>query len=356
MDWSNERYVRVYTRDTTTWKLMDWRGRCVLQLLMRKVDRAGVLDVGHDGVLGLAAVLELPLELVEAGIAQLTTSRGGLPTVVDTGTAYVLPNFIEAQEAPSSDPQRKRESRARRRDRSLAASRNLLLTDSARQDEPSGHETGHEQDDNAEPVTPIRSVPSRSDPDQNLSLAGAHAIPPSTEPSTTPTPNVPAKSPQATDRGDNARTHEPLGLDPRSRGDLALATWRRLSDLRVEHAAKLRLIGVLPFPPIAPSSNPRGYRELADRIREEGDAAREVCDHVLRVLDQQATDSKDLEWLAEKAFLAGPWEKARNTPLAKRKPPVAAPSTPAPIAPADLAGTADLAAAWEVLGIAKEPA
>lgn len=184
MDWSNERYVRVYTRDTTTWKLMDWRGRTVLSLLIRKVDRAGVLDVGHDGVLGLAAVLELPLDIVEAGIDQLTTSRAGMPTVVDTGTAYVLPNFLEAQEAPASDPQRKRESRARRRDRSLAESRNLLVTDGRVPDgDRMGHETGRDEDGNRNEVTPIRSVPSRPE------------IPPARDPAV-PSP-APPKAPIA---------------------------------------------------------------------------------------------------------------------------------------------------------------
>lgn len=112
LDYSNERYVRLYTRDTTTWKLIDWRGRTVLLHLLRKVDRAGVLDVGDDGEVGLAAVLELPLEeVVTPGIAQLV-KRG---TVVATPTAYVLPNFLAAQEAIASDRQRQRDARERRR-------------------------------------------------------------------------------------------------------------------------------------------------------------------------------------------------------------------------------------------------
>ena len=175
------------------------------------------------------------------------------------------------------------------------------------------------------------------DPEEkNLSLAHAHAIPPSPLPSTTPAQSF-------ADR-DLAQA--------RARGDLALAVWKRLSDLRLEHAAKLRLSGVLPFPAIAPSSNPRGFRELLDRIREEGDAAREVCDHVLRVLDAQARDTKSIEWLDEKAFLAGAWNKARSTPLAKRKPPAAAPPVLAPIA--DLAGPDEFAAARAALGIGEE--
>lgn len=112
LDYSNERWVRLYTRDTATWKLIDWRARTVLLHLLRKVDRAGVLDVGDDGEIGLAAVLELPPEeIVAPGIAQLV-KRG---VVVNSGTAYVLPAFLAAQEAPASDAQRQRDARERRR-------------------------------------------------------------------------------------------------------------------------------------------------------------------------------------------------------------------------------------------------
>lgn len=115
MDWSNERYVRVYTRDSTTWKIIDWQARTLLLLLLRKVDRAGVLDVGTDGVEGLAAQVELPIDIVERGLPQLL-SRG---VVVKTADAYVMPNFLDAQEAVQSDAMRQRESREKRRAKSL---------------------------------------------------------------------------------------------------------------------------------------------------------------------------------------------------------------------------------------------
>jgi len=151
LDWANERYVRVYTRDTTTWKLCDWRARTVLLHLFRKVDRSGVLDVGDDGVAGLAAVLELPLEeIVEPGIAQLV-KRG---TVERTADAFVLPNFIEAQEMPASDAQRQRVQREKRRADKRnrdggVTNRDALVT--------TGHATSRD-------VTPNRTVPIRSEP------------------------------------------------------------------------------------------------------------------------------------------------------------------------------------------------
>lgn len=117
MNWSDERYVRLYTRDTTTWKLLGWEARTVLLHLLRKVDRAGVLDVGDDGMDGLIAVLELPQHVVEAGIAQLERRS----VVLFKAHAYVMPNFLAAQEAVASDKQRQRDMREKRRAESLVS-------------------------------------------------------------------------------------------------------------------------------------------------------------------------------------------------------------------------------------------
>jgi uncharacterized phage protein (TIGR02220 family) len=166
MDWANERYVRVYTRDTVSWKLCDWRAHTTLLHLFRKVDRAGVLDVGDDGTAGLAAVLELPNEVVGPGIEQLTraSASGRSPTVAYTGSSYVILNFIEAQEAPQSDPQRARESRARRRDVAALESRNVS-EESRNVSEPSRG------------VTPCHEAsrgvtPSQTRPDQTKDMSG----------------------------------------------------------------------------------------------------------------------------------------------------------------------------------------
>ncbi len=116
MDWLNERYVRVYTRDTVTWKMLDWRARVTMILMLRKADRAGVIDVGDHGIEGLSVLLELPFEIVDQGVRQLET-RG---VVVHARTSWVFPNFLEAQEVISasggSSTERMRVHRERRRD------------------------------------------------------------------------------------------------------------------------------------------------------------------------------------------------------------------------------------------------
>lgn len=294
MDWANERYVRVYTRDTTTWKLMDWRGRCVLQLLMRKVDRAGVLDVGHDGVLGLAAVLELPIEIAEAGIAQLTAGRGGMPTVVDTGTAYVLPNFIEAQEAAQSDPQRKRESRARRRDVALAVSRNILQPSESGHD---GHETGRDRDVGSQPVTLIRSVP---DPIRE-DLPPARAIPPTATPAPEPEPEVDEivqPAPGLVHRPTTA-TPDEVALEARRRVQLELR-----AELERERRAVAAEFGVTDHGLLAQDP---GERDLAMHLVAAGPlglaAARAQALHAIAMAGLEArAEPRKFQWLTGAIF------------------------------------------------------
>lgn len=109
MDWENERYVRMYVRDTPDLLASGWEGRAVLWELMRKVDRAGVVDFDGDTDM-LAELLRMPSDVVERGLARLIKRN-----VVEQGSsALVIRNFMEAQEAKQSDAQRQRESRAQR--------------------------------------------------------------------------------------------------------------------------------------------------------------------------------------------------------------------------------------------------
>jgi hypothetical protein len=118
MDFSNESYVRVYTRDTMTWKRLNWQARCVWSLLLRKLDRAGVLDL--EGLAPEEAVMlatELPPDVVEQGLPKLL-ERGVLEA---RDGALIAPRFLEAQECTKSDTLRSREYRERRRSQTLAS-------------------------------------------------------------------------------------------------------------------------------------------------------------------------------------------------------------------------------------------
>jgi hypothetical protein len=100
--------------------------------------------------------------------------------------------------------------------------------------------------------------------------------------------------------------------DPRARGRLSEATYRRVSDALVALAGELKLPSPLPFPAITPGSHPQSLRELQDRVREEGAAAPLVCDRVVANLIAQAREDRSVEWLAEKAFSSRPWAAARQ--------------------------------------------
>lgn len=117
MDWSNERYVRIYVRDTDDLLAMSWEARALLWEMMRKADRAGVLET-RRGARGIAALTRIPAEVVALALAELLDGDGA--PVKPHPRGYLLRNFMEAQEANQSDAHRAREARARRRDRALA--------------------------------------------------------------------------------------------------------------------------------------------------------------------------------------------------------------------------------------------
>lgn len=95
-------------------------------------------------------------------------------------------------------------------------------------------------------------------------------------------------------------------------GRLAEGMWVRVNASRIAIAAELGLTGIIALPVLSPVHQPTSFRELLARIREEGRAARQVCDHVHDVLCAQARRDGDVEWLGEKAFLPGSWREARN--------------------------------------------
>ena len=112
MNWEDERYVRLYVRDTITWKLLGWQGRCLLPLLLRKVDRAGCVELDGAGEEGIAALVDIPLEVVTPGLAKLIERS----VVEIRGDILVFPKYVAAHEARQSDKLRAQESRARRRE------------------------------------------------------------------------------------------------------------------------------------------------------------------------------------------------------------------------------------------------
>lgn len=119
MDFANEYYVRLYTRDTTTWKRLAFEGQTVLMHVLRKMDMAGVLDV-EDMEPWEGAVLHcgIPEDFARRGMERCIA----LGVLIHQSPFLVAPKYREANEASKSDRQRQAESRTRRRARALGHS------------------------------------------------------------------------------------------------------------------------------------------------------------------------------------------------------------------------------------------
>lgn len=117
MRWEDERFVKVYTRDTANFLSLSLEAQGLWLCLLRKFDRAGFIDLGTCGKRGLAAVIghasrwETIAPLVEELIAV------GFLAFPDETRAFA-PNFAKAQEAQQSAKARK--AAQRERDRAAA--------------------------------------------------------------------------------------------------------------------------------------------------------------------------------------------------------------------------------------------
>lgn len=206
MRWEDERYVRFYTRDTPEWLALSWQARGLFGLIIRAVDRAGVMPVGKLGLKGVAVAVRAPWADVEGPLGELLEDGC---VVYDAALSKVLvPNYIEAQEASQSDAARKRASRERARacfGGSSNASESArvvtncddiesrIVTESHVQSQAvtRGHIESHA-------VTLCCAVPSRTEPNQNTPLASLGHPSPAAE--LDPWGLTPPEEPPAADR------------------------------------------------------------------------------------------------------------------------------------------------------------
>ncbi len=98
MKWEDERYVRLFIRDTATWKLLPWQAKAILPLLMRKLDRFGCVQVGSDVPSAVALTTDLPLEIAAVAVPALVE----LNVICITEGELVMHDFIQSQEAVAS--------------------------------------------------------------------------------------------------------------------------------------------------------------------------------------------------------------------------------------------------------------
>lgn len=285
MDWGNERFVRSYTRDTEDDLLLSYEAFALWCVLLRKLDRAGVLEAKR-GAKSVALVVRWPIEVVERVLPEILADG----RLVEHDLGYAAPNFLEAQETPQSDKQRAKESRARRADRSRritpshAESRAVTNRDGADTNRDSSVTPCHAP---SRAVTPCHSEPSEPS-GQEDSPAGARAIPPA--PST------------ARGAGTGPQEQHPEAL--RGRQSLRDRAWARLHEIRERIAAEKGWDDVQPLHTFDP-----GKAELAARILEAGDAAEAQVTHVIAMLEAEARAKGTVQWLTGSAFSSTSWRR-----------------------------------------------
>jgi hypothetical protein len=109
MRWEDERYIRIFTRDTPTWDAMGWEAQSLLMLIFRKMDRTGLLELGTSGMRGLSACVRMPIDVVERSLKVLI--EDGVLSM--SGPNIFCKNFMAAQECAKSDALRSKEKRER---------------------------------------------------------------------------------------------------------------------------------------------------------------------------------------------------------------------------------------------------
>lgn len=152
LDWSNERYVRLYTRITPDMEIWCYQAKAIWPWLMGIADRAGVIAAKRGGLRGLAKSLDMPIEFVTAGMNGTADGVGLLEDgcIVEAPDGYVIRNYVDAQTAVASVNKRVADHRARQRLGTSLDERSAANSDVTRANEPS------------EPVTPV--TPSGTDP------------------------------------------------------------------------------------------------------------------------------------------------------------------------------------------------
>ena len=111
-NWEDERYVRLYVRDTGDWCALSWDAQALLMHLFRKADRSGIVQLGKRGRANLPAMLGHGNETARIDSAFRACPDGCVELRGDN--LLVIPNFTKAQEAKQSDRRRQEESRGKR--------------------------------------------------------------------------------------------------------------------------------------------------------------------------------------------------------------------------------------------------
>jgi hypothetical protein len=255
MRWEDERYVRWYTRNTPEWNSLPWQARGLFGLILRELDRAGILELGRLGLKAVAVQIRADWEDIEKPLMRLLDD--GMLLYREDAQLIVAPNFIEAQECHQSDRARQRSARERARDIAKATSHGVTA--------PSRNVTpvnGSVTESHAESqdVTGCHSVPSRAVPNQP-----SRAVPSDPESPLTPEEQTRIRALKSD------RPPPPPG--PETGYDLAKRVWRELWEAKYKRPYIFAM-------DIGPNSEDRILQRLGFLANEQGkNRAEEFCRH-----------------------------------------------------------------------------
>ena len=110
MDYENERWMKVYTRDTGGWLDLSWQARGLSLELSRKLDAEGKLPLGKKGLPSLAGLLRGVWSEMKPFIEELIADER---LVLLEGNVIFDPGHAERQSARASATLRKKVQRSR---------------------------------------------------------------------------------------------------------------------------------------------------------------------------------------------------------------------------------------------------
>jgi len=113
IDWSSEPFSRLYKRETDDDLLLSWEARAVWHEFLKRCDASGFIATKR-GAMGLAALIRIPLDVVERVLPELLDD-GRLQEKPSVG--FWAPNYVEANYVARTTAARKMASRLGQRAR-----------------------------------------------------------------------------------------------------------------------------------------------------------------------------------------------------------------------------------------------
>lgn len=246
MDWSNETWVKLYRRDTADWMLLSWRARGLFCLILRVVNRLGVLDLGRTGPRAVAALVHAGGDAAEIVAALDELLADGCVTL--DGSILTVTNFVAAQEATASQALRAK----MHRERVSVTKRDAPVT---KRDDAVTKSDGTVTRRHA----PSRAVTNRREQkrtEENREKGDAYASPAADDAGASPATGAgePQEAPGEPDKGKRRRTPrpdegEPLQGTPEAAAAQSLAATVRLREI-VRRPNALCMAAVKAYPAI----------------------------------------------------------------------------------------------------------